>query len=135
MAALRERENAVLQGQVWATGSHNLGGAGVKLKEVRINCPRLQGGAKATLPSRDATRGIDPIFSDDLRLEYRPSREAILLSIINNSLQPINIMKPSTAFAERRTDKGEDKYLDRPNYRGVNHLLQCCRRLNESTRM
>lgn len=29
IAEWRERENAVWQGQVWATGSNNLGGAGV----------------------------------------------------------------------------------------------------------
>ena len=55
MAELREREDAVLQGQVWVTGSNNFGGAGVQRKEVRINGPGLQGGAKATIPTRDST--------------------------------------------------------------------------------
>lgn len=56
MAELREREDAVSQGQVWVTGSNNFGGAGVQRKEVRISGPGLQGGAKATIPTWDATR-------------------------------------------------------------------------------
>lgn len=67
---LRETEDAVLQVQVWATGSNNLGGSGIRYREVRINYPWLQGGAEAVLPIQDTTRGTDPLFFDDLRLEY-----------------------------------------------------------------
>lgn len=57
----REREETVLQRQVWIAGSNNLGGAGVQRREVTVNGPWLQGGAKATVPSRDATRFMDPL--------------------------------------------------------------------------
>ncbi|MCJ1349624.1 hypothetical protein MMC31_007865 [Peltigera leucophlebia] len=62
MTELRKREDAVLQGQVWATGSINLGGSGIQSRIIRINGPGLQGGAKAALPVRDATRGVDLFF-------------------------------------------------------------------------
>lgn len=65
IAEPRKRKDAVLQGQVWATGSNHLGGTGVQRGEVRINSPGLQGGAKATLPSRVVTRGMDSPFFDD----------------------------------------------------------------------
>ena len=55
---------------------------------------------------------MDPLYFDDLRLEYPSIPEAISRSIINNSLQPIHIMKLSTEFSEGRTDKAEDKDLD-----------------------
>ena len=124
MAELPEREDAVLQGQV----SKNLNGAGVQCREVRINGPGLQKGTKATLPSRNATSDMDPLFFDDLRLEYPPIPEAILRSIINNSLQPISIMKLSTEFSEGITDKAEDKDLDSISLAfpaGVDKCLYC----------
>lgn len=65
IAELRKKKDAVLQGQVWATSSNHLGGTGVQRGEVGINGPGLQGGAKATLPSRDVTRGMDSSFFDD----------------------------------------------------------------------
>ena len=67
MAELREREDAVLQLPVWATGSNTWGAPEYNVKEARINGPGLQG-TNTTLPSRDATRGMDPLFFDDLRL-------------------------------------------------------------------
>lgn len=109
----------------WATVFSNFGGAGVRRKEVRIDGPGLQEGAKATLLSRDATRGLDPLFFDDLRLEYSSIPETILGSIINNSLQPIHIMKLSTEFLEGRTNKAGDKDLDNADIRGVKYFLLC----------
>ena len=82
MAELREREDEVLQGQVWATGLSNLGGSGIQRREVRINDPRLHKGAKAVLSVRDTTSGMDPFFFEVLRLEYLSIPVAILRSII-----------------------------------------------------
>ena len=66
---------------------------------------------------------MDPLFFDDLRLEYPSIPEAILHSTINNSLQPINIMKLFTEFSEGKTDKAQDKDFDSAGIRGVNHPL------------
>ncbi len=52
----------------------------------------VQGGEKAALPAQDATSVMDPLDFSDLCLEYNSIPEAILRSIINNSLQPINII-------------------------------------------
>ena len=84
MAELREREDEVLQGQVWATGFSNLGGSGIQRREVMINDPRLHKGAKAVLSVRDATSGMDPFFFEVLHLEYPSIPVAILRSIIKN---------------------------------------------------
>ena len=46
LADFRERQDAVLQGHVWAAGSNNLGGSGIQRREVRMNGPRLQGGER-----------------------------------------------------------------------------------------
>lgn len=125
MAELREREHAVLQGQVWATGSNNLGGSQIQRRDDGINGPGLQGGAKAALPVRNAKRGLNPLFFDDLRLEYPSILEAILRFTINISLHPISIMKLSTEFSEGNTDTAVDKGFDSVDIRGVNHLLRC----------
>lgn len=106
----------------------NLNGAGVPCREVRINGSGLRKGTKATLPSRNTTSDMDPLFFDDLRLEYPSIPEAILRSIINNSLQPISIMKLSTEFSEGRTDKAKDKDLDSISLAfpaGVDKCLYC----------
>lgn len=126
MTELREREDAVLQKQVWTTCSNNLGGAGVQRKGIRMNGPGLQGGAKAMLPSRDATRGMDPLFFDDLRLEYPSISETILRSIINNSLRPISTMKLSTEFSEGRTDRTEGQRLESADIRYVQPVRTRC---------
>lgn len=44
----------------------------------------------------DAASVMDPLFFDGLRLEFLPIAEAILRSIITNSLHPIYIAKLST---------------------------------------
>ena len=67
MAKLRRRDNAILQGQVWAPNPPNLGGSGIQRQELRINGLGLQGDEGVALPFRDAPRGADPIFFDDLR--------------------------------------------------------------------
>lgn len=84
MAELRQRGNAILQGQVWAPNPPNFGGAGIQRRELRINGPGLQGEEGLAIPFREAAKGTDPIFFDDLRLEYPSIPEAILRSIINN---------------------------------------------------
>lgn len=55
-----------------------LGGCGIQRWEVKINGLGLQGRAKAALPIRDATRGRDHIFFDDLRLNTHPGGDSTL---------------------------------------------------------
>ena len=84
MAESLKREDAVLQGQLWAPSSYSLGGARIQCREVRINGPGLEGRVGAVLPFGNAARGMDPLFFDDLHLEYSSIPETILRPIMNN---------------------------------------------------
>lgn len=100
---------AALEYNVWSVGSMVLGYR--EMKEWRFLFEMHQ--------------EVLILFSLMTYVEYSSIPEAILRSIINNSLQPITIMRLSTEFSEGKTDKAEDIDFDSADIHGVHYLLRC----------
>lgn len=86
----------------------------VTSREVRYN--GLEEGQRVSkfLPFRGLPQGTDPPFFHDLCLEFPSIPEALLQSLVNNTIRPINVMKLSTDFSEGKTDKDEDQEFTLP---------------------
>lgn len=114
MGKLYAREAAVPQVGKWALGAAPVGNIGIPQREVRYN--GLEEGQRVSkfLPFRGLSQGTDPPFFHDLCLEFPSIPEALLQSLVNNTIRPINVMKLSTDFSEEKTDKDEDQDFTLP---------------------
>lgn len=124
MDELYAREAAVAQVGMWAPGAPLVGNVGIQRREIRYNGPEGQR-TLDKLPFRGPLQGTDLPFFHDLRLEFPSIPEALLRSVVNNTIWPVNVMKLSTEFSEGKADKDEDEDFDSADIKGVNHLLRC----------
>lgn len=70
-------------------------------------------------------QGTDPPFFHDFCLEFPSIPEALLQSLVNNTIRPINVIKLSTDFSEGKTDKDEDQEFGSADIKGINHPPHC----------
>ena len=124
MNVLYARETAVPQVGMWAPGAPFVGNIGIQRREIRYNGPERQK-TLDKLPFRGLLQDTDLPFFYDLRLEFPSIPEALLRSVINNTIRPVNVMKLSTEFSEDKADKDEDENFDSADIKGVNYPLRC----------
>ena len=119
MDELYAREAAVPQSGAWALGTAPVGNIWIQQRVVGYNGPEEGQKAVEAMPFQK------PPFFHDLHLEFLSIPEALLCSIVNNTIRPINVMKLSTECSEGKADKDKEEDLDLANIKGVNHLLYC----------
>ena len=124
MDELYARKAAVSQVGMWAPGAPFVGSVGIQRREIRYNGPEEQR-TLDKLAFRGLFQGTDLPFFHDLRLEFPFIPEALLRSVVNNTICPVNVMKLSTEFSEGKADKDEDEDFDSADIKEVNHLLRC----------
>lgn len=121
MDELYARKAAVPQVGMWAPDAPLVGNVGIQRREIRYNGPEGQR-TFDKLPFRGLLQGTDLPFFHDLRLEFPSIPEALLWSVVNNTIRPVNVMKLSTEFSEGKADKDEDEDFNSTNIKKVNHL-------------